>query len=606
MISDSPELLDRLQRLRRFEGGPREFWAELISALLDACGAQRAYALTRLATEEGGAWQLLAVSGDGAGVKQLRPEHFAAAESAAREGVGGRSGAGPRIGAVMLKTGDASRAVVLVLEFSPEFETAEMQGQLRVAQLVADIPESYQTFRQLTQSRADLTDFANTLDLLALLRGRERFLEAAFTACGELATRHRCTQVALGWLEGRYARLQALSHRENFEKRMDVVQRIESAMEEAVDQDDEIVWPAADALRVTRDHERCAAAVGARYLATVPLRLNNRSLGALLFQRETAAFTSAELRAMRVTADQITEPLALLRRRDRWWGARLKGDAEDWLRTNWSLEHPWVKLGAIGMTLLLGIALLGRTTYRVEATFILRPEEQALIGAAFDGYLKSVAVSPGDGVAAGAELFSLDDAPLRIQEASLRADVSRFRAEAERARGEGRMAEMRVAQAQEQQSAADLEFVRHQLAGAVHRAPFAGLVIDDADMRERLGAPVKRGDLLLKLAKTDRRYAELNVPESDIDHIRRGATGEIAFASRPENSQAIRIERVEPVAVARDGGGVFLVRATFVGPPPEWARPGMTGLAKIDAGRRTWFWIGTHRLVDWLRLKLWW
>jgi multidrug resistance efflux pump len=220
--------------------------------------------------------------------------------------------------------------------------------------------------------------------------------------------------------------------------------------------------------------------------------------------------------------------------------------------------------------------------------------------------VKSVAVSPGDSVAEAAELFALDDAPLRIQEASLRADVSRHRAEAERARGEGRMAEMRVAQAQEQQSAADLEFIRHQLAGAVRRAPFAGVVIDDAEMRERLGAPVKRGDLLMKLARGERLYAELNVPERDIDEIRRRATGEIAFASRPELSLPIRIERIEPVAITREGGGVFLVRAEFAGSMPDWARPGMTGLAKIEAGRRTWFWIATHRLVDWLRLKLWW
>jgi hypothetical protein len=32
----------------------------------------------------------------------------------------------------------------------------------------------------------------------------------------------------------------------------------------------------------------------------------------------------------------------------------------------------------------------------------------------------------------------------------------------------------------------------------------------------------------------------------------------------------------------------------------------MTGVAKIEAGRRSYLWIATHRLVDFLRLKLWW
>lgn len=377
-------------------------------------------------------------------------------------------------------------------------------------------------------------------------------------------------------------------------------------MEEALDQDDELVWPAPDSPHVTRDHERCARVLGGTPLATVPLRLGGRALGALLLQRTETAFAPAEVRALRVLADQLAEPLELLRRRDRWWGARLEADFTDWCRDRWNLEHPWVKLVSVGGALVLAFAFLGRTDYRVEAPFVLRPSEQVLLGAPFDGYLKASAVQPGDAVAEGAELFALDDAALRLQEASLRADVARSRAEAERARGVGRMPELRVAQAQEQQAAADLELVRHQLANAVVRAPFAGIVIDDAEMRDRLGAALKRGDLLVKLARTGGLHAEIDVAERDIDDLAATAAGEISFTSRPELASRVHIERVEPVAVSKSGGGVFVVRADFVGPAPAWARPGMTGLAKLDAGRRTWFWIATHRLVDWLRLKLWW
>lgn len=603
MLSGSLNLVERLQRLRRFGDTPREFWAELCAALAEAAGSAQTLILTRTAAEDGGSWQLLAQTGN---TGSLDPAFFPLAEAAAREGLADRAAGPRRLAAVALKLGDASRAAVVVLVFPAATDDARFHAGLRTVQFAADIPESYQTFRQLNQTRGDLTDFSNTLDLLTLLRGRERFLEAVFTLCSELAVRHRCTQVALGWLDGRYVRLQAVSHRESFEKKMDVVQRLETAMEEAIDQDDELVWPPPDAVRVTRDHERCARALGAAHLATIPLRLGSQPLGALLCQRQDAAFTPEDLRALRVVADQVAEPLALLRRRDRWWGARWKTDAEDWCRAHWNLEHPWAKLGGVLAAVLLLGAFVGRTTYRVEATFVLRPQDQALLGAAFDGYLKSATVRPGDSVAQGAELFALDDAQLRLQEASLRADTSRSHAEAERARGEGRMAEMRVAQAQEQQSAADLELVRHQLASAIVHAPFAGIVVDDGEMRDRLGAPVKRGDMLLKLARADQLYAELNLPERDVDEITSGARGELAFASRPDLTFAMRVERIEPVVVAKEGGGVFLLRTELTGPPPAWARPGMTGLAKIEAGRRTWFWIFTHRATDWLRLKLWW
>ena len=34
-------------------------------------------------------------------------------------------------------------------------------------------------------------------------------------------------------------------------------------------------------------------------------------------------------------------------------------------------------------------------------------------------------------------------------------------------------------------------------------------------------------------------------------------------------------------------------------------RPGMEGYGKIEIGRRKLLWIWTHKMTDWLRLKLW-
>ena len=37
---------------------------------------------------------------------------------------------------------------------------------------------------------------------------------------------------------------------------------------------------------------------------------------------------------------------------------------------------------------------------------------------------------------------------------------------------------------------------------------------------------------------------------------------------------------------------------------PSWL-PGMIGEARLDVDKRPWMWIWTHRLIDFLRLKLW-
>jgi len=42
-----------------------------------------------------------------------------------------------------------------------------------------------------------------------------------------------------------------------------------------------------------------------------------------------------------------------------------------------------------------------------------------------------------------------------------------------------------------------------------------------------------------------------------------------------------------------------------MGEAQTWWRPGMSGVAKLDAGTRTPLWIATHRTLDYLRLRWW-
>jgi hypothetical protein len=60
-------------------------------------------------------------------------------------------------------------------------------------------------------------------------------------------------------------------------------------------------------------------------------------------------------------------------------------------------------------------------------------------------------------------------------------------------------------------------------------------------------------------------------------------------------------------AAVKDGVNTFPVRAEADADalPPDWWRPGMSGVARISAGHRSLGWIISHRLVDYLRLALW-
>jgi hypothetical protein len=91
-----------------------------------------------------------------------------------------------------------------------------------------------------------------------------------------------------------------------------------------------------------------------------------------------------------------------------------------------------------------------------------------------------------------------------------------------------------------------------------------------------------------------------------VNELRLGAPGEMAFASAPRERFALRISRIEPVAQATEHGNVVLVRCAMERAPLGWWRPGMSGVAKLASGPRTFWWIATHRTIDFLRTYFWW
>ena len=151
---------------------------------------------------------------------------------------------------------------------------------------------------------------------------------------------------------------------------------------------------------------------------------------------------------------------------------------------------------------------------------------------------------------------------------------------------------------------ARLALVQYRLERAEIRAPFDGVVVE-GDLRERIGAPVHTGDILMKISQLKGLYVEMRVPERDIDLIKDSRTAEVAFVTKPEETFAVQIERIEPSAVADKEGNVFVVRGR-IDVRAEWFKPGLSGVAKIKTGDRSLLWIATHRLVDFLRLKFWW
>ncbi len=515
----------------------------------------------------------------------------------------------PAAGAVTLAVrrtlSRAGEEVVLAMQLKDYSEAAAQESLVRLA-LVADVPAAFQNNLAALKARQDVEKFAAVLDLNVPVNDAIHFLPAALAFCNGIATRFRCDRASLGWLEGGYIHLRAMSRTEQFDRQMAAAQLLEAALEECVDQDEEILWPApAGVATVARDHEKFAAAQQAGNLCSVPLRLEGKVVAVLLCERTESSFNTVELQQLRLAADQVVRRLDELRHHDRWFGARWAAGCgryfADWLGP----EHTWSKVSAILVVLVLAALFLIRVTYRVSGNFILRSDQAEYLTAPFDGYLDQVFVRAGDHVTNGEPLIVLNRDELLLDQAAASADVARYQRQADKDRAANNIADMRIDEAQASQARAQLDLVRYRIEHATLRSAYDGVVVE-GDLRERIGSPVKQGDALLRVTRLDTLYAQAEVPEADIHEILQNARGEIAFVTQPKVKFPVRIETIEPAAVTKKDGSVFLVRLKPDHGAENWWRTGMTGLCRLTAEKRSLFWILTHRTVDFLRMKFWW
>ncbi|MCG8553094.1 MAG: efflux RND transporter periplasmic adaptor subunit [Desulfobacterales bacterium] len=393
----------------------------------------------------------------------------------------------------------------------------------------------------------------------------------------------------------------------NSKKKMAVVQELEKVMEESVCQDVEIVFPAPLENRsVMRHHNAFAKANQLQAMATFPIRLNNNITGALTCERiDGPAFDQETVSTISLICVQSARHLHDLRAGDRWFGARLAAGARKKLAGLLGVENTLAKAGGILLAVLVAVLIFAKVNFRIEAPFVIQTDSVAYLPASFDGYIDQVKVDIGDIVNQGDIMLTLDTRELLLEESNAVANQVRYDREAQKARASNYLSEMKISQALSAQARAQLKIVRYHLKNAQVRAPFAGVVVE-GDLEKMLGAPVRKGDVLFKLAKLDKTYVELDVDEKDIHHIRENAPGRIAFISQPKFKYDIAVTRVDPVAVSKEEGNKFIVRCEFTQNPADWWRPGMSGIAKINAGKKSIAWIITRRTIDFFRLFLWW
>ncbi|MFM9970496.1 MAG: efflux RND transporter periplasmic adaptor subunit [Burkholderiales bacterium] len=461
--------------------------------------------------------------------------------------------------------------------------------------------DSEQRVEQEAQQR-----LMTVLDLVATVLEQKTFEAAARALVTEIAMRENCDRVSMGQVRKARAHVLALSHSAQFGKKMNLLNFIGMAMDEAIDQKTVVAYPpiADTEVVVTRDHEKLAREHGSDCVLTIPFAGGTDFVGALTLERPAdLPFDAATVELLqsvmavlgRILHTMHTNDLPVHRR-----AGRALGEALSRLFGARYMKTKVMLIAVVSLVLFLSFAT---GLWRVSATANLEGAVRRTLVAPFDGYVVAAPRRAGDIVRAQTVLASLDERDLRLERARWASQYAQYAKQYEEAVAVRDRAKAQVAQAQAEQARAQAALIDEQIARANVRAPFDGLVVK-GDLSQALGSAVKRGETLFEIAPLNAYRVIVQVDESEIAELKVGQRGTLILASIADEHFEFTVSKITPVTTAREGRNYFRVEG-ILDQTSERLRPGMEGVGKIEVDERRWIWIWTYRLVNWLRLFVW-
>jgi multidrug resistance efflux pump len=485
-------------------------------------------------------------------------------------------------------------------------------------ELTVGLLSLYEMRLTLQRRQLDMARLRMAMDVLGAVNEHDRFAGAGMAFCNELAARLQCERVGLGFLKGRYVHLKALSHTEKFTRKMKLVQDVESAMEECLDQDVEVVYPASpEATYVSRSTKSLALTHGPSAVVSLPLRRAGESIGTAILERPVdKPFTLEEVESLRLAADLCTPRLANLHETDRWVGGRMAASIRKGAAFAVGNKHTWIKLLVIGLFGLILFVTFYKGDNNAEGSFQFEATVQQALVAPFEGKIESVTVKPDDLVKKGDVLVTLETQDLKDKLRKAHTDLDGSVVDASNALAKShddrsKLADYKIALSQQEKAKAEIALLEQEINDASIKSPIDGKVVSEKDWTREYRPYVKVGDVIFEVAPVDKMRAMIDVPEGEIAEVAVGNVGELATEGYPDKTIHFKVDRIYPVAAQADQTNVFKVEVTL--DPTDiktyggfrWISPGVKGQAKIFLDKRPLCQIWTQKLVNWVRMKLW-
>jgi multidrug resistance efflux pump len=434
--------------------------------------------------------------------------------------------------------------------------------------------------------------------------------ELAFAITNGLRSKLGCEQAALSVVSGSRVRILSISGLDDVHKRSPGVVQIRAAMEECLDAEAPVVcqqdssWAEERVSTGHRLHRQWRAATGGDAVASIPMMDAGRCVAIIsLRKRGDEAFQRSQIDEIIKLVTPFAAALKLVQRARRGL-----------LRHTW--DATWETLGSImrpgrvgtQIAVLVAIAAaiwfaFGTMDYRFTVPARILPATQRHIATPYDAVLRSAPFQAGDVVRAGDVLCEFDQRDLLLERERLVAQRAVHERERMRAQAADQPVEARLAEAELRLVQAQLDITNRRIEQATIRAPHDGVIIR-GDLHKEIGSVLAQGTPLFEVAPLTDWKLELDAPEASAAVLRNGLQGRFASHARPEQPQPFELTRVRPSAEVRGGQNVYVAEAR-IADEAEWIRPGMEGMAQVEAGPRRVWWVLLHRAIDAMRLRFW-
>jgi hypothetical protein len=539
-----------------------------------------------------------------------------------------------------------------------------LQSQLAIIELMAGYVFGHEAQQSLRRTRQASASIDLAARLLAAINTAEGFKACTLQLANDLCRVLSADRVSVGWLPGSPAvwqgrtlpgatiklsrkpiELRAISDTEHVDRRMELCRQLESVMDECLDQEQTVLFPqpagSVDNVlsqTIVHAHRDLARNDANKAVASFPLRvvtskgerfvgvvcvetssdISNARGDAGTVQQTKRGLDTQIVELVQATLDLIAPVLSVRASDDRTLPQRALDTS---LRAAaWAVgpRHTVWKVAGITAMLTTAVLFLGKTTYRVGAPMQMIAEQRRTLAAPVEAQIMSLGegIESGASVKEGQLLLQLDTRELMLQLAENRARLAQFEKQSDDALKRGEAAEAAEARYKADEARARAGLLERQIEKSTIKSPFDGTIISP-DLKDRIGSTARPGDALIEVADLGSVVVKAKVSDRDIAFIEIGQTGEVSPKSDPSLAVPFKVVRITPLAQAADGQNTFEVvgelnreaaKAADISVPHagNLFLVNQEGQAKFNTQRKTFAWILSRRVIDQLKIWLWW